>query len=161
MAPIFPLWNSKTQPSVAGGMAWWGCRLWFSPLCCLISCYSCNLLPVCHSLTGSNGLSLNKFRWSNHACSLPPWGWKWIRGWPDICFSWGEFTSILPVSSYSGRWFAMTDGAMPGRVERHKQLIRTFLLECLLSASADEWQLWLLNLTAKTKNLMSMSTKDS
>lgn len=50
---------------------------------------------------------------------------------------------------------------MPGRAERHKQLIRTLLLECLLSAPANEWQLWFLNLTAKTKNRTSMSTKGS
>ncbi len=55
----------------------------------------------------------------------------------------------------------MTDGAMPERVERHKQLIKASLLESLLSTSAYEWQLWFLNLTAKTKNRMSMSTKDS
>lgn len=49
---------------------------------------------------------------------------------------------------------------MPGRVERHKQLIKSFLLERWQSAPADRWQLQFLNLTAKDKNRTSLSTKD-
>lgn len=53
----------------------------------------------------------------------------------------------------------MTDGAMPGRAERHKQLISARLLESRLSVGEEEWQLRFLNLTGKTKYRTPLSTK--
>ncbi|KAJ4948362.1 hypothetical protein JOQ06_019897, partial [Pogonophryne albipinna] len=46
-----------------------------------------------------------------------------------------------PPSLYTGGRFEMTDGAMPGRVEHHKQLISVRLLESRLSVGEEEWQL--------------------
>lgn len=154
----FHLWNSTAQPLITRRpMAWWGSGPRVPPLCHLISFYSCNALSVGRSLIRHNGLSLNfELRSSNHVCSP---GWKWITSGQISFSSCRELASILPVSLYSGRWFAVTDGAMPGRAERHKQLISAFLLECRLSAREEEWQLRFLNLTAKTKNRTSLSTK--
>lgn len=90
------------------------------------------------------------------SASLPLRGWECITN-GHISVSPTENSPPFSLSSLCpGHWSAATDWAMPGRAERRKQLIRTFLL----SAPADEWQLWFSNLTAKSKNWASPSTKD-
>lgn len=165
MALIFHLWNSKKQLLLKSSLlAWGGSEPWVPPLCSLISFHSCNVLTLWYWRIRGQWSEIQLWIKIIKSCLLPAaLGLKVDCRWPDITLvqlSCGEFTSILPVSLYSGRWFVMTDGAMPGRAERHKQLIRSFLLECWLSVPAGEWQLRFQQLTAKTKNRTSLSTKD-